>query len=191
MQKEMRKINKKAAVELSISTIVIVVLAMAMLILGLVLVKNIFSGVNYNVDQVNEKVKDEIGKLFTEDKRVVVYAPSNDKVTIKQGEDFGLAFCIKNQLAEQNFKWKVSLDDARVGQKCGGVTQAQASNWIITGDSGSKVISSGKVECDTVRFKIPDNQVKDIANCIVRFKIEVTKADNSAYQTSSFDVQAS
>jgi len=35
--------NKKAAIELSIGTIVIVVLVMSMLILGMVLVRNIFS----------------------------------------------------------------------------------------------------------------------------------------------------
>ena len=39
--------NKKAAIEMSIGTIVTIVLAMSMLILGMVLVKNIFSGYCY------------------------------------------------------------------------------------------------------------------------------------------------
>ena len=44
--------KKRGAVELSVSTIVIVVLAMSMLILGIVLVKNIFSSANDIVDMV-------------------------------------------------------------------------------------------------------------------------------------------
>ena len=56
--------GKKGAIELSIGTIVIVVLAMSMLILGLVLVRTIFAGATYNVQQMNDKVKDQINQLF-------------------------------------------------------------------------------------------------------------------------------
>ena len=52
-------LNKKAAMELSIGTIVIIVLAMSMLILGLVLIKTIFSGAKYNIDTMNDKVRND------------------------------------------------------------------------------------------------------------------------------------
>ena len=47
----MRK--KKAAIELSVGTIVVIVLAMSMLILGLVLIRNIFKGSIDNFDALN------------------------------------------------------------------------------------------------------------------------------------------
>ena len=86
---------KKGAIEMSIGTIVIIVLAMSMLILGMILVKNIFSGASENVLQMNDKVKDQINKLFVEDKRTVVYLP-NQIAKIQQNEDWGVAFGIKN-----------------------------------------------------------------------------------------------
>ena len=58
--------NKKAAIELSIGTVVIIVLAMSMLILGLVLIRNIFTGATESVDQINDNVRSEIIKLFQE-----------------------------------------------------------------------------------------------------------------------------
>ena len=57
-------VNKKGAIELSIGTIVIIVLAMSMLILGLVLIRNIFSGSNDAVGQINTGVISEIQKVF-------------------------------------------------------------------------------------------------------------------------------
>ena len=59
--------NKKAALELSIGTVVVLVIGMAMLILGLVLVRTIFTGAKYNVDQINKNVEAEINKLFDEE----------------------------------------------------------------------------------------------------------------------------
>jgi hypothetical protein len=61
----MNKRGKRGALELSIGTVVIIVLAMSMLILGLVLVKNIFSGAKYNIDQLNDKVTDEINQYLS------------------------------------------------------------------------------------------------------------------------------
>jgi len=179
--------EKRAAMELSISTIVVVVLAMSMLILGLVLVKNIFFGVNENVDEITNKVKGEIGKLFTEDRKVVVYL-SNYLLELKQGDTWGVAFGIKNQISEQEFKYEVKLADPDAGQKCG-ISQSAIQDWVIAGESGTKAIGSGKVEYGLIRFKIPDGQVKDVSKCIVRFDLVVKKADGSAYSTESFDVQ--
>jgi hypothetical protein len=68
--------GKEGAIELSIGTIVIIVLAMSMLILGMVLVRNIFSGANNAIDMTQDELEGEISKLFVEDKRTVVYLPN-------------------------------------------------------------------------------------------------------------------
>ena len=60
-------VNKKGAIELSMTTVVVIVLAMSMLILGLVLIRSIFKGATESVNILNDKVKGEITNLFSEE----------------------------------------------------------------------------------------------------------------------------
>jgi len=177
--------NKQAAIELSIGTIVVVVLAMSMLILGLVLVKNIMSGSINNVDQINEKVKGEINKLFVEDKTVVLYL-KNGQAEIKQGGSWGVAFGIKNSatgtIQGSSFKYDVVVSDSKIEDKCG-VKKEDAEAWITTGKSDEFQIAPGKTQTGIVRFNIPS----DAPLCTVRFHMTVTK-DDKAYDTEIFDV---
>lgn len=80
--------NKKAAIELSIGTIVIIVIAMSMLILGLVLVRQIFTGATESVDILDDKVQNEIKNLFNDENQDVIIKLGSDKtVKIKPGSD--------------------------------------------------------------------------------------------------------
>src|SRR3989344_8659617 len=80
-------INKKAAIELSIGTVVIIVLAMSMLILGLVLVRNIFTGAIDSVNDLDGKVKGEISNLFTEEgSKIAIRLGSDKTANIKAGK---------------------------------------------------------------------------------------------------------
>jgi len=178
--------GKRGAIELSIGTIVIIVLAMSMLILGLVLVKNIFSGSSENILQMNDKVKDQINKLFVEDKRTVVYLP-NQIARIQQNKDWGVAFGIKN-LARGTadvgrFSYDVTVSDPDVKQKCG-VGERDVEGWITTGRSDSMDIAPGQIYAGIVRFLIPENAPL----CTVRFHIDV-KMDGVTYATDFFDVE--
>ena len=90
-------INKKAAIELSIGTVVIIVLAMTMLILGLVLVRSIFAGATESVDALNDQVKAEITNIFSEEgSKIAIKLGSNRLAKIKQGtNDFGIGIGAK------------------------------------------------------------------------------------------------
>src|SRR3989344_5358037 len=154
----MRKVaGKRGAIELSIGTIVIIVLAMTMLILGLVLIRSIFSGAKYNIDTINDKVRDEINKLFVEDKKTVIYL-ANQEAKIKQGETWGIAFGIKNLetgTAEANeFTYTVEASDPDIRKKCG-INEATANSWISTGREDSVDIAPGDSYYGIVRFSIP------------------------------------
>jgi len=183
----LEKINsKKAAFELSIGTIVILVLAMSMLILGLILIRTIFTGAKYNVETMNKKVEAEINKLFVEDQRAVLYLP-NRLAEIKQGKEFGLGFGIQNNIATQKFRWQVQVADDQIRRKCG-ASEQEAEDWITTGNSGSVEIASGQKYLDLIRFNIPEGSVNDISKCIIRYKLVIKQEDGTTFTTEPFDV---
>jgi len=184
--KKIKKKNKRAALELSIGTIVILVLAMSMLILGLILIRTIFSGAKFNVETMNQKVESEINKLFVEDQRAVIYLP-NRIAEIKQGDEFGLGFGIQNAVATQKFRWSVTVADDNIRKKCG-VRESEAEAWITTGGTGSVDVSSGQKYTDIVRFNVPEGAVSDISTCIIRYKLEIKKEDGTPYTTEPFDI---
>ena len=111
-------LNKKGAMELSMSTIVILVLAMSMLILGLILVRSIFKGATESVDNINTKVKGEITKLFVDESSNIVVNLGADKVARVKAdtENFGITFGARtldgSAVVPNRMKYKMSLDDA-------------------------------------------------------------------------------
>jgi len=183
--------NKKGAMELSMSTIVILVLAMSMLILGLVLVKTIFTGAKYNVDTMNTKVQNEINKLFVEDEKMVVYL-ANKKLDIKSGDDWGVAFAIKNliegETGSKKFKYDVAvnMDSVDLKNSCGGLTIPEAESWIKAGKSSSMSLSPGETGYDIIRFDIPEGSPL----CFVRYSITAKHPDipGSDYVSRNFDI---
>ena len=179
--------KKKGALELSIGTIVIIVLAMTMLILGLVLVRTIFSGAKYNVEIMNEKVQDEINKLFVEDREIVVYL-SNQKADIKQGEDWGIAWAVKNLKSgtteSAKLNYNIVASDANIKENCG-INSNEAESWIKQGKSETNVpVAPGKIMFRVIRISIP----KTAPLCIVRYRIDA-KLDEEDYASEFFDVK--
>jgi hypothetical protein len=176
--------NKKAAMELSMSTIVILVLAMSMLILGLVLVRTIFTGAKYNVDDINSKVKDQISKLFSEDQEMVIYL-ANGQVDIKQNEQWGVAFCVKNlkqDSSDNKFPYTVSVNE--ISGSCTGIDETKAMSFIVLGKEDILGATPGEVACDRIRFLIP----KGTPLCMIRYGISI-KNNGNDYTFGSFDVQ--
>ncbi len=177
--------NKKGALELSVGTIVVIVLAMSMLILGLVLVQTIFSGSKYNVEQLNEKVKGEIGKLFEEESKSVVYL-ANHEARVKQGDVWGVAFGFKNletgTTEAGSFTYEVVAADSFAAD-CRGLTKATAESWIKSRQAGDSLLPPGDTFYTIVRFEIPQTAPL----CIVPYDI-IVKKDGQVYVSDFFDL---
>ena len=177
--------RKKAAMELSVSTIVIVVLAMSMLILGIVLVKNIFGGATDIADMTNEQLKNQVSILFGEDKKLVVY-PDTRRRDIRQGDSDGFGIGIKNLLEGSNdvkFSYEVVVSDPDIRKKCG-VTEQEALDWIVTGRAEDNIeLAPGEFTSGKVLFYIPEGT----ALCTLRYRVNV-KADGNSYQSELFDI---
>lgn len=181
----MRRIikNKKGALELSIGTIVVLVIGMSMLILGLVLVRTIFTGAKYNVDSLNENVKSEINKLFTDNGgRVLVYL-NNNEVDIKKGSSFGIAFAVRNDVEGevQPGKFVYETKASSVQKGCA-LTLEQANSYIILNGEGSFELSPG-VEPYTKIIKARPSDSAPL--CQITYDINVKK-DGQTYASTFF-----
>jgi hypothetical protein len=175
--------NKRGAIELSMTTVVIIVLAMTMLILGLTLVKNIFSGATSNVQSINEKVRGEINKLFDEDTlaKSVVYLPEQ-KATVKQGSNFGVAFAIRNlDSTDGKFTYATTVDS-------GANTCPKSENplkWLY-GAAGTRDLKSGEISYPY--FIIRVTPTPNTPLCTARFNLKIMK-DGELYHSNFFDIQ--
>ncbi len=180
--------NKKGAMELSIGTIIIIVIALAFLILGLILVKQIFFSATNNVDILDQKVQSEIQKLFTEEKRIVVYL-SNNIAKPKQGEEWGVAFAIKNLEmgtgSASDFNYVVNVVDS---SSCN-LRPEQALTYIKLGRAETMSIAPGQTAYRLIRFKIPETAPL----CLMRFNINVYKGKSPSpgneYTSDFFDLE--
>jgi len=178
--------RKKGAIELSIGTIVIIVLAMSMLILGLVLVKNIFSGATAVTDMTNAQLKDQVSRMFGEDSRLVAY-PDTEHINVKGGELGEFGFGVKNLLegsqAGTSFNYEVVVSDDDIQKNCG-VSEREAEDWITVGRSERLEIPTGEIETGRVRIEIPDGAKL----CTFRYRVNVYGADNTIYDSVRMDV---
>jgi hypothetical protein len=153
----MAEANSKAAMEMSVGTIVTIVLLMTVLILGLVLVRTIFKSSVENIEGIDTAVKAEIQKLFAEDenKKIVVY-PSTREVVIKKGEDsrgFGISIRNTGDTTEK-FSYEIKAQETSCDMQL-----AKADELIVLNkERNNIVIPAGSIMEDPifVKFNIPD-----------------------------------
>ena len=174
--------NKSGAIEMSIGTIVTIVLSMSMLILGMVLVKNIFSSSEDMTDMTVNQMKGEISGMFGENARLVTL-PDTGEIDVDIGgkNSFGIGIrnLLKGAQVENMFEYKVVVDDSRIMEKCG-VNEARAESWITIGDQGSLPVAPGEFEVVKVIIEIPDGT----SICTFRYRIDVT-ANGVSYDTAA------
>jgi hypothetical protein len=130
-----------------------------------------------NVEQINLKVADEIEKLFVEDTQIITYL-SNNIAEIKPGEDYGVAFAIRNQKNESDkFSYIITPEENNCDFE-------DAMSWIQLGKEGSINLTPGQDKVWLVRFEIPETAPL----CLLRYKINVT-SNQTLYASKYFDVK--
>ena len=176
--------------EMSVGTIVTIVLLMSVLILGLVMVRTIFKGSIENIGAIDQSVKNEINKLFSEDnsRQIVIY-PSSRYITIKKGqENLGFGFALRNVGEEEDtFTYEINAGEASCG-----MSQDVANSLIVLGrvlEDPGRTIPPGSVMQDPffVRFTIPQTAPP----CKIRYLITVshTGGEGGVYTTSDVDLE--
>lgn len=121
--------NKKAAFEMSMTTLVVIVIAVIMLILGMAFVRQIFGTATKSVSIVDQQVKSKLQTMFGEESRnIVLYSKSID---IKPGtESFTVPFAAMKPGGGpvSELKYKVTL----VGGNCETLNPGQVNSWFIS-----------------------------------------------------------
>ena len=83
--------NKKAAFEMSMTTIIVIVLSVVFLILGLGLIRQIYGSATGSISTVDDKLKTQLTTLFAEDTASNVFVrPEDGLLKVRAGtSDFG------------------------------------------------------------------------------------------------------
>jgi hypothetical protein len=177
------RIGKNGAIELSIGTVVIVVLAMTMLILGLILVKNIFSGTTNIIDIANAQTLNEINKLFGEDKKTVVY-PSVSVIEVKQGakngNGNGFALGISNKLSgasARNALFSYNVVPVSDVEKDCGISKDKIMELFVAGSNREEniPIATGSPVVRAVLFETNEGDPL----CTVKFRADILANGNN------------
>jgi len=113
--------HKKAAMEMSVGTIVTIVLLMSVLVLGIFFVQKIFRTGTNAIDTIDSEVQNQISQLFSEEGKKVAIYPTSRQITLKKNDDpKGFAFSVRNNDVESaDFSYRVyAVDASKCGNKC-------------------------------------------------------------------------
>jgi len=183
--------SKKAAMEMSVGTIVTIVLLMSVLVLGLMLTNKIFNVATDSVDSIGQIAKDSLNSAFSKDGGVLAFYPSNRIIRIKQGADGeGFVFAINNpNKKETTFYYQFNLSEGYDLQKnCGNsISKKEVEDWILQ-NQGSVTISASGSNSETpklILFSIP----KSAPKCTISYTLKVyEKTETTPVFVSEADV---
>lgn len=152
MRSILNRKNKRAAIELSMTTIVIIVLSVTLLILGFVLVRSIMCSAIGFTGQVNDKVKDEINRLFssTADEFTCI-GQEGSPVAVIPGETNIIYCSIK---ADQEAKYKI---DIVPNFDSSTIPRDQLRDWFRDREFNSRVAPGNENPLKVADIIIPDN----------------------------------
>lgn len=168
--------SNRGAMELTMGTMVTIVLLVIVLILGGYFINKIFFSAETAIDEIDKAVKNEITKLFSEDKskKIVVY-PATRNIGIEKGQNhLGFGFSIRNVKAEEG---KFSYEISAVETNCG-MRLSDADALISLGKERTNIeLSPGTIMADPifVRFNIPETTPP----CQIRFEVKMFEGSKS------------
>jgi len=171
--------KKRAAIELSVSTVVIVVIGISMLILGLVLVNKVMCGAINGINTIDAAMQDKMRLLFGNEENVVIKEVENDVYkNVKNGH--GVAYAIRNNgKTNPEFTYEVKVSD--IGD-CK-FSEQKAEEYIIVGRSGKINLKSGDEYFDLIKFKIPN----EVEPCQLKYMLVVNN-EGELYESAPINV---
>jgi hypothetical protein len=179
--------QKKAAMEMSMGTIVTIVLLVTALIIFLAIIRNIGLNVEENLGLTDKAVKNEINRLFSEDpNKELIVVPESRKIELRKGEDnLGFGFIIRNVNDEEDiYNYVVQAIEVSSSN----VRLADADSLIQLGKEGRNIIIPAGSRMNNeiyLRFNVPTG----FPPCLIRYQISVTSQKYGALPPDYMDVE--
>ncbi|NMB66628.1 hypothetical protein GYA25_01040 [Candidatus Woesearchaeota archaeon] len=184
--------DKKAAMEMSVGTIVTIVLLMSVLVLGLVLIQKIFNSGTESVDSINNQVRSKLNNLFSEeDSSIVILLGSSKVAEVKaDSSSFGVVFGARTidgtSSSRERLQYRISLqnDSDCINKNSKSFVESWfngLNNWQnfdgYDGDKSESIlrfsIPKGTALCDQkVYIDVKDNKLnKDVGGAYFTIKV--------------------
>ena len=133
--------SKKAAIEMSMGTIVVIVLSVVLLIFGLIFTKNIMCSGIILTNQIDEKATNQIKGLFGENDYGVICMGERGQ-EVKLGDDGRRQItCVINTKSQSEYKLTIKSVDSLIG-----TPTANVQSWIINKDWQGFVSPGGQTQ---------------------------------------------
>jgi hypothetical protein len=165
--------NKRAAMEMTVGTIVTIVLLMSALVLGLILTNTVFKSAKGAIDLTDQELTSRISKAFgSEDAKLAVY-PQSAELDIKQEdqEEIGLGIM---------FSYDIAVDE----NTCDGEKKDFGLEWINIGKTGANIpINVGDSSSERIRFNIPSGSPL----CSVEYRVIVKYINDKDKKIYNYD----
>ncbi len=170
--------NKRAAIELSIGTIIIIVLGVTMLVLGMVLVRAVMCSAIGLTEETGKKASAELEKYFEEKSEEIVCVGQEAAVKmVPDSESDSIIFCAVQASATAKYTFKITDYGSSEGIK-----KEQIAKWIKQAESEYTISPGDTQRKKTARLRIPDNS--PIGN--IWLKLEI-KRDGEIVSTKTLD----
>jgi len=175
--------SKKAAIEMSMSTVVTIVLAVVFLILGLVLIRNIYGFATSSVGTIDEKLKTQLVSLFADENQPVFIKPEDGLLQIRAStNNFGFVIGARtkngNDVAKRSdIQYRLYVDTNSQCIKVKKIPVATVKSWFP-----SVSVASG--ESDNVYNSITDYTADQ---GFVRVQVNIPSGTPLCTQTVFYD----
>jgi hypothetical protein len=171
--------NKKAAIEMSMSTIIVLVLGVSMLILGMVLIRNIMcSGLQITQD-VSAGVRNEIKNLFGADTiGVKCMGEGSQDVRLGTGGQRKIVCLVK---VEEQANYQIVASEVK---SLKGASNEIVSKWILSKEWTGAVRPGVDNEADFLLLSIPN----DAPATTLRIKVDITGAQSAQTIYSTINI---
>ena len=169
--------EKRAAMELSLSTIVVVVLSLTMLIMGFVLVRSIMCGAISMTEGINAKSQSQIDSLFqSTGEDVTCIGAGTDPATLVAGRENNFILCSVKSTGEDKYKFSIKYNEDNSN-----IPKEKVREWINLGETVIKTINSNDRGVKKIYpFNIP--KTAPVGKLWIDIEVRVQRKDSSTYE---------
>jgi hypothetical protein len=177
-------LNRRGAIELSMTTVVVIVLSMTMLALGLTLVRTLFQGAQDTAGSLNSNVKNEINKIFSNQETKVAIISEQNLLAPQRNADNCIWWQMVADVPEK-YSYEFTIDPAECGGANYRLSTATLTSWFLSSLKGSFNLGANEIKPVCLRIHVPSSA----PSCLFSLNLEVKNAAGVTFGTSSVDVR--